>query len=375
MKICVIKETAEFEQRVAATPETVKKMVNLGATVVVEQQAGIASSFEDQMYQQAGATVLPFSRDLLKDADIILGVQKPHKKALSYLKKGSVFIGTLNPYNDPQKLREYVDHGITTFALEFVPRITRAQAMDVLSSQSNLAGYRAVIEASNVFGKAFPMMMTAAGTIAPAKVLILGAGVAGLQAIATAKRLGAVVSAFDVRAAAKEQVESLGATFIEVTSIESGETKGGYAKEMDEAYKQRQAEKIQEALKKSDIVISTALIPGKPAPVLIPEAMVYGMKPGAVIIDMAVEAGGNCPLSVKNEIVEVQGVKIVGYCNLPSRIAVDASALFSRNIFHFLTLIAGSGKVAIDWQDEIIAATCLTHEGTIVHPTFKTTKE
>lgn len=371
MKISVIKETAEYEQRVAATPETVKKMVKLGATVSVEKNAGLASSFDDQSYQDAGAAIIEDTRSLIQTADVVLGVQSPGQDTISLFKKDAVFIGLMNPYTAKDQLQCYAQQNVTTFGLELVPRITRAQAMDVLSSQSNLAGYRAVIEAATVFGKAFPMMMTAAGTVAPAKVLVLGAGVAGLQAIATAKRLGAVVSAFDVRAAAKEQVESLGATFIAVEAQESAETAGGYAKEMDAAYKQRQAEKIHDTLKKSDIVISTALIPGKPAPVLITESMVQDMKQGSVIVDMAVESGGNCPLSVKNQIVDRKGVKIVGYCNLAGRIAADASALFARNIFNFLNLIAATGQISIDWNDDIITGSCLTHNGTIVHSAFK----
>lgn len=284
----------------------------------------------------------------------------------------------LAPFDNRAALPGWAAKNLSTFALELIPRITRAQTMDVLSSQSNLAGYRAVIEAANAFGRAFPMMMTAAGTVPPARVLVLGAGVAGLQAIATARRLGAIVSAFDVRAAAKEQVQSLGATFVEVEGAENAETSGGYAKEVSEDFKMRQQAKIHETLKKSDIAIATALIPGKPAPVLITEAMVKDMKPGSVIVDLAVERGGNCPLSEAGKVVQKHGVTLIGHDNMPSRIAVDASALYARNVFSFLSLLINKDKkdeLHINVEDEIIKGTLLTHQGQVVHPQFTTTGE
>jgi NAD(P) transhydrogenase subunit alpha len=379
MRIAVVKETKAFENRVAATPETVKKYINLGGAVTVQQGAGLAAGIEDNAYTEAGATIASTRLETIKDADIVLAVQlgtgdqtDSGEADIAGLKPGAWLIGLMAPYARAQALKTYAQAGITTVSLELVPRITRAQSMDVLSSQSNLAGYRAVIEASSEFGRAFPMMMTAAGTVAPAKVLVLGAGVAGLQAIATAKRLGAIVSAFDVRAAAKEQVESLGATFVQVESAENAETAGGYAKEMSEEYKKRQAEKIHETVKKNDIVISTALIPGKPAPVLITPEMVADMKYGSVIVDLAVEAGGNCPLSEMGKVVEKHGVKIIGHANFPSRIAIDASALFSRNMLNYLGLILDKTEkvIKVDWNDEIIKATVLTHNSKIVHPNF-----
>ncbi|MFN7709628.1 MAG: Re/Si-specific NAD(P)(+) transhydrogenase subunit alpha [Holosporales bacterium] len=385
MKIAVLKESRPYEARVAATPETVKKMISRGLEVVVETGAGLASSFSDDAFKEAGAVIAKSTAAAVKDAAIILKVQRPEvgtaKKtsksaedegSLS-LPSGSLLIGMLAPHADHESLKAYARQKITTISLELVPRITRAQTMDVLSSQANLAGYRAVIEAASLYDKALPLMMTAAGTVAAAKVLILGAGVAGLQAIATARRLGAIVSAFDVRAAAKEQVLSLGATFIEVQSEETGEGTGGYAKEMSADYQKRQAEKITEAMAASDIVIGTALIPGKPAPKLMTEAMVKSMKPGSVIVDMATESGGNCEISEKDQIVEKYGVKIIGHSNLPSRIARDASALYARNVWNYLQLILTGDKpeLHLNMADEIVAASVLTHGGEIVHPHFK----
>jgi NAD(P) transhydrogenase subunit alpha len=378
MKIAILRERRAGEKRVAATPETVKKMIALGAEVIVEKGAGEDSSFIDDAFKEAGASLAKDYKDALKDADIVLKVQRPitgEKSAdeLVAMKEGALIISLFAPYSNKQELPSYAKKKVSALALELIPRITRAQSMDVLSSQSNLAGYRAVIEASYVFGKAFPMMMTAAGTVAPAKVLILGAGVAGLQAIATAKRLGAVVSAFDVRPAVKEQVQSLGATFIEVESSEGGEGSGGYAKEMSKEYQQKQTQKIKETLQNTDIAITTALIPGKPAPKLITEDMVKGMKPGSVIIDMAVEAGGNCEASELDKIVAKNGVQIVGYANIASRIARDASALFARNILNLLTLLIDKDakKMNLNFEDEIVASSVLTHGGAIVHPAFK----
>lgn len=366
MRIAVLKERRPFETRVAATPETVKKLINLGFEVVVEKGAGEFSYFSDSAYEAAGATLGATAKKTTDGADIVLKVQAPMTKKdggedeISLLPEGSLLVGLLSPATKTDLTEEYKKRKITAFALENVPRITRAQAMDVLSSQSNLAGYRAVIEASHVFSRAFPMMMTAAGTIPPARVLILGAGVAGLQAIATAKRLGAIVSVFDVRAAAKEQVESLGGTFVEVESQEQGEAAGGYAKEMSEDYKARQAAKIKEVIQKSDIVITTALIPGKPAPRLITADMVAGMKPGSVIVDLAVESGGNCEGSVLGQIVDKKGVQIVGYANMPGRIPTDASSLYARNLLHLLTLCVDKGSLVVPWEDEIIQAIAVT---------------
>ncbi|MCH9051100.1 MAG: NAD(P) transhydrogenase subunit alpha [Proteobacteria bacterium] len=313
----------------------------------------------------------------LGDADIVLKVQRPlfgdggEPDELSLMKQGCLLIGLLAPLANRADADAYARQGVTAFAMELLPRITRAQSMDALSSQSNLAGYRAVIDAAYEFGRAFPMMMTAAGTVAPARVVVFGAGVAGLQAIATAKRLGAIVSAFDVRAAVKEQVESLGATFIEVAPEEGeeGETAAGYAREMGEEYQRRQAKVIRETLEKQDIVICTALIPGRPAPVLITEEMVKGMKPGSVIVDLAVEAGGNCEGSEMGEVVKKHGVTIVGHANVPSRIAIDSSALYARNLLNFVTpLIDEETKgLAIDWDDEIIKGALLTRDGKVVH--------
>jgi len=294
---------------------------------------------------------------------------------LGAMQSGAILVGMLNPYGAKDTVQQYASANISAFSMEFVPRITRAQAMDVLSSQSNLAGYRAVIEGAAEYGRALPMMMTAAGTVAPARVLILGAGVAGLQAIATAKRLGAIVSAFDVRPAVKEQVQSLGATFVEVDpeATANAETSGGYAKEMGEDYKRKQAQKIHDTLKKTDIAISTALIPGKPAPVLITEDMVKDMKLGSIIVDLAVESGGNCPLSEVGKIVTKHGVKIMGLTNIPGRIAADASALYARNLFNFVSLMIdkASNSIKINMEDEIIKGTLLTHSGALVHSTLK----
>ncbi len=376
MKLAVLKERRLYETRVAATPETVKKFVALGFQVVVEKEAGEKSYFTDDAYEAAGAKIAATPQKTLEGAQVVLKVQPPMTKAdggedeAKLLPEGALLLGILQPHTKPKLLEDYNKHKVTAFALELVPRITRAQGMDVLSSQSNLAGYRAVIEAGNAFERAFPLMMTAAGTIVPARVLILGAGVAGLQAVATAKRLGAIVSVFDVRAAAKEQVESLGGTFVEVESQESGEAAGGYAKEMSEDYKVRQAAKIKEVLQKSDIAITTALIPGKPAPRLITADMVKGMKPGSVIIDLAVESGGNCEGSVLGEVVEKNGVKIVGYANMPGRIPTDASAVYARNLLNLLTLCVDkeSKSLKINWDDEIIQAIALTRDGKTLHP-------
>lgn len=376
MKIAVLKERTPNETRVAATPDTVKQLTSLGATVFIECGAGEPSAITDEEYRDAGAKVSKEAMQFLAQADIVLKVQPPLSKGdideLTPIKNGAILIGMLDPYNNKETVEKYAEREITSFSMEFMPRITRAQNMDVLSSQSNLAGYRAVIDAVHEFGKATPMMMTAAGTVPPAKVFILGAGVAGLQAIATARRLGAIVSATDVRPVAKEQVESLGAKFVTVAAeeTENAETKGGYAKEMSADYLKRQQELVHETLKKQDIAICTALIPGKPAPVLITEQMVQDMKPGSIIVDLAVGAGGNCPLSKKGKIVVKNGVKIIGYDNVPSRIPVDASRLYSKNLLNFLTSLIDQDnqKLAVNFDDEIVQATLLTKEGSVVHP-------
>ncbi len=380
MKIAITKERRAHERRVAATPDTVKKFIALGFTVAIEKGAGESSRIPDSDYQTAGASIESDLAALLRDADIVLKVQRPllsgesEINELALIKRGALLIAMLSPYTDPSALTQYAQAGITAMTLEFVPRITRAQSMDVLSSQSNLAGYRAVLEAINIYDRAMPMMMTAAGTIAPARVMVLGAGVAGLQAIATARRLGAIVSATDVRAASKEQVESLGGKFVMVESeeVKNAETAGGYAKEMSDDYKRRQAELVAETLKKQDIAICTALIPGRKAPTLINDEMVHSMRPGSVIVDLAAEQGGNCTLTKPGEIVEVNGVSIIGLLNIPSRLSADASALYAKNLLNFITPMVNADKqFAVNWQDEIIAATVLTRDGDIVHPNFK----
>jgi len=381
MKIGIAKERRPYEARVAASPDTVKKYVAMGFEVAIESGAGLSAAFTDAALEAAGAKIVKTAKDALGSADIVLKVRKPigpgaevEKEAdeIALMKSGATLISLMEPYKDRALIDALAAKKITTFALEMVPRITRAQSMDVLSSQANLAGYKSVLDACNEFGRAFPMMMTAAGTVPPARVLVMGAGVAGLQAIATAKRLGAVVSATDVRPASKEQVESLGGTFVAVEDEEfkEAETAGGYAKEMSDAYKKKQAELIAETLKKQDIVICTALIPGRPAPVLITEEMVKTMKPGSVIVDLAVEQGGNCPLSEFGKVVHKHGVAIVGHANVPSRIAVDASALYAKNVLNFLTPLydAEAKSLKIDLEDEIVKGSLITQDGKVVHP-------
>ncbi|MBY0354515.1 MAG: Re/Si-specific NAD(P)(+) transhydrogenase subunit alpha [Rickettsiales bacterium] len=371
MKIAVLREHASHEQRVAISPDAVKKYLQLGFDVAIESGAGTLSGFSDAMYEEAGATLSETADDALNAASIILCVNAPSDELVDLMPVGAQLVGMLAPHEHKALLQRCAARQVDAFALELLPRISRAQSMDVLSSQSNLAGYRAVIDAVAESSKATPMMMTAAGTVPPAKALILGAGVAGLQAIATAKRLGAVVSAFDVRPAVREQVQSLGATFIEVPAEESGEAAGGYAKEMSEDYQRKQSELIAETLKKQDIVITTALIPGKKAPVLITQAMVEAMKTGAVIVDLAVASGGNCPLSQPNKTVDHHGVLIIGYTNMPARVAADASALYARNLYHFVsTLMVKDKALATQWDDELVSGTLLTREGAIVHPAF-----
>ncbi|HEX4236331.1 MAG TPA: Re/Si-specific NAD(P)(+) transhydrogenase subunit alpha [Xanthobacteraceae bacterium] len=372
MKVTVIAETDVDEPRVAATPETVKKMVALGATVAVQAGAGVKSGILDADYTAAGAAV---AADPVSDADIVLQVRRPEGPELSRLKKGAIVIGMMDPYGQESAVAAMAEAGIVAFALELLPRITRAQTMDVLSSQANLAGYRAVIDASGAFGRALPMMMTAAGTVPAARVFVMGAGVAGLQAIATARRLGAIVTATDVRPAAKEQVESLGAKFIAVEDEEfkAAETAGGYAKEMSKEYQAKQAALVAEHIKKQDIVITTALIPGRPAPRLVSRDMVAAMRPGSVVVDLAVEQGGNVEGVNPDAVTEASGVKIVGYRNVPGRLAATASSLYAKNVFAFLELLIDkkSKALAVNWDDEIIKATALTRDGAIVHPSFR----
>ncbi len=358
--------------RVAASPDTVKKLVGMGHQLVIETGAGAGASFPDSAYVAAGASIAATPRDTLGSADIVLKVQRPEPQEIGEMKSGAVLVAMLSPLQNPDEVKAYAAAGLTSFAMELVPRISRAQAMDVLSSQANLAGYRAVLEASVAFGRAFPMMMTAAGTIAPARALIMGAGVAGLQAIATARRLGAVVLGTDVRLAAKEQVESLGATFlaVDLEAMKQMETSGGYAKEMGEDFARRQREHTTEALKKIDIVICTALIPGRKAPILITKEMVAVMRPGSVIVDMAVEQGGNVEGSKMGEnVVTENGVTILGQLNIPSHIAVDASQLYAKNLVAFLGLIIDKDQnLKIDTADEIIKGSLLTQNGAVVHP-------
>ncbi len=377
MKIAIPKERRAHEARVAASPETVKKLIALGADVVVEKGAGLASAIPDSAFKEAGAKIAGSAKAALADADLVLKVQRPivggKADELKLLKSGAVLACIADPFRAGEDLNALSEAGITTFAMDFMPRITRAQSMDVLSSQSNLAGYKAVLDGAAHYGKAFPMMMTAAGTVHPAKVMVMGAGVAGLQAVATARRLGAVVSATDVRPAAKEQVESLGASFVAVEDEEfkQAETAGGYAKEMSDAYKKKQAELIADTIKKQDLVIATALIPGRPAPILITEEMVTSMKPGSVIVDLAVDNGGNCALSKGGEVtVTDNGVSVVAFFNVPSRLAASSSGLYARNLSTFIELIFDkeAKALAIDWDDEIIKGTLITKDGAVVHP-------
>src|SRR5271169_61651 len=372
MKIAVAKEIDPSEPRVAASPDTVKKIKALGVDIAVEPGAGIKSGLPDSEFTAAGAII---STDALKDADIIIKVKRPEASELSSYKRGALVIAIMDPYGNDAALKAMADAGISAFAMELMPRITRAQAMDVLSSQANLAGYRAVIEAAEAFGRAFPMMMTAAGTVPAARVFVMGVGVAGLQAIATARRLGAVVTATDVRPAVKEQVESLGAKFLAVEDEEfkQAETAGGYAKEMSKEYQAKQAALTAEHVKKQDIIITTALIPGRPAPRLISAAMVESMKPGSVIVDLAVERGGNVEGAKPGEVAQVGGVKIVGHLNVPGRLAASASALYSKNLLTFLETMIDKKekKLAVNWDDEIVKGTMLTRDGAIVHPNFK----
>ncbi len=372
MKVAVAAEVEAGEPRVAATPETIKKIIALGAEVAVEPGAGIKSGILDADYFAAGAKISP---DALNGADIILKVRRPQAAELSRYKRGAIVIGIMDPFGHDDALRAMADAGLTSFAMELLPRITRAQAMDVLSSQANLAGYRAVIDAAAEYGRALPMMMTAAGTVPATKVFVMGAGVAGLQAIATARRLGAVVTATDVRPAAKEQVESLGAKFVAVEDEEfkAAETAGGYAKEMSKEYQAKQAALVADHIKKQDIVITTALIPGRPAPRLISKEMVASMRPGSVIVDLAVERGGNVEGVKADTVTETGAAMIVGYSNVPGRLAATASSLYAKNLLAFLDVLIDkkTNALAINWDDDIVKATALTRDGAVVHPNFK----
>src|ERR1041385_8951011 len=372
MKIAIGAESDAAEPRVAATPETVKKLVGLGAEVAIEPGAGVKSGILDADYAAAGAAV---GKDATSGADVVLTVRRPSPASLAGVKPGALVVSIMDPYGNEGALKALAEAKVTAVAMELMPRITRAQSMDVLSSQANLAGYRAVIDASSEYGRAFPMMMTAAGTVPAARVFIMGVGVAGLQAIATARRLGAVVTATDVRPATKEQVESLGAKFLAVEDEEfkNAQTAGGYAKEMSKEYQAKQAALVAEHIKKQDIVITTALIPGRPAPRLISKAMVESMRPGSVIVDLAVERGGNVEGARAGEVAQVGGVKIVGYRNVPGRLAATASSLYAKNVFAFLELLIDkkTKALAVNWDDEIIKATALTRDGAVVHPNFQ----
>ncbi len=371
IKIAVPAEE-EAEPRIALSPETAKKFTSLGCEVFVQSGAGKRSRISDAEFEEVGAKIAASAADLLKDADIVLKVGRPTSEEITSIKSGAAVAAMLDPFGDREGIEALAKAGITSFSMEFMPRITRAQSMDVLSSQSNLAGYKAVIDAAALFDQAMPMMMTAAGTVPPAKVFIMGVGVAGLQAIATARRLGAIVSATDVRPATKEQVNSLAAKFIAVEDEEfkAAETAAGYAKEMSDDYKKKQAELVANHIKGQGMVITTALIPGRPAPKLITKSMVETMQPGAVIVDLAAERGGNCELTKANEIVEHQGVRIIGPVNLSGKIPVNASSLYARNLLAFLgpQIDQESGELKIDWEDETISGTLLTRDGKIVHP-------
>jgi H+-translocating NAD(P) transhydrogenase subunit alpha len=376
MRIAVPAEVQGTETRVAATPETVKKFIALGASVTVEKGAGTAAGITDGEFEAAGAVIAKSGKDAVKDADIVLKVRRPADADMKNLKTGAILVATMDPYGQDAALAAMAKSGVCGFAMEFMPRITRAQVMDVLSSQANLSGYRAVIDGAAEYGRALPMMMTAAGTVPAARIFIMGVGVAGLQAIATARRMGAVVTATDVRPATKEQVESLGAKFLAVEDDEfkQAQTAGGYAKEMSKEYQAKQAELTASHIAKQDIVITTALIPGRPAPRLITKDMVMSMRAGSVIVDLAVERGGNCELAKPGEIVVTpNGVRIVGHLNMPGRLAATASALYAKNLYAFVETMIDKKekKLAVNWDDELVKATLLTRDGAVVHPNFQ----
>jgi NAD(P) transhydrogenase subunit alpha len=377
MKIVILKERRPHETRVAATPETVKKLKALGAEITIEAGVGIAAAYTDQAYLDSGANIVPDAASASAAGDIIFKIQRPMSAAegvdeIGLLRAGQTLMAPLGALTNNDLVQALAAKGITAFALEMIPRITRAQSMDILSSQANLAGYKAVLLAANNFGRIFPQMMTPGGTLAPSRSFIMGVGVAGLQAIATARRLGSIVTATDVRPATKEQVQSLGAKFVAVEDEEfkAAETAGGYAKEMSADYRAKQAALVAEHIKIQDIVVTTALIPGRRAPLLVSEDMVKTMKPGSVIVDMAVEQGGNCPLSEFGKVVEKYGVKIVGPANLPAELPTDSSALFSRNLLNFITPMVDKDTKAlkIDLADEVVKGTLVIRDGQIVHP-------
>ncbi len=375
MKLAVPKERLADELRVAVSPESIKKLTALGFDVVVESGAGEGASFSDDVLKEAGASVTSDAASAIQGADLVLKIRGPETEAgddLSQYSSNTILIASLSALGNKAAMDKLAATGVTAFAMELMPRITRAQSMDILSSQSNLAGYKAVLDAAGELGRAYPMMMTAAGTIPPAKVFVMGVGVAGLQAIATAKRMGAVVTATDVRPATKEQVESLGGKFLEIDPEmeKDAQTEGGYAKEMPSEYFEKQKQVVAEHIKKQDVVITTALIPGRPAPVLVTEEMVATMPDGAVIVDLAVEAGGNCPLSEFGKTIKAGGVTIIGHANVPSRIAEDASKLFARNLLNFITPLVDpeTKSLAIDWDDEIVQGTLVCKDGKVVHP-------
>jgi len=372
MRIAILKETRPGETRTAVTPDSVKSLIKLGCEIAVEKGAGQTAGFPDADFEAAGARV-GTQAAVLKDAEALFCVRRPAEAVIGKLGKGTLLVGLVEPHGDRAFAETCANAGVDSLAMEFTPRITRAQAMDALSSQSNLAGYRAVIEGAELFGRAFPMMMTAAGTIAPAKAFVMGAGVAGLQAIATARRLGAVVSATDVRPAAKEQVASLGAKFVAVEDEEfkAAETAGGYAKEMSDEYKAKQAELVAAHVAKQDVVVTTAQIPGRPAPKLITTAMVESMRPGSVIIDIAAANGGNCEVTKADEVVDHGGVKVAGFSNLPARLPADASSLYAKNLVNLAPLLLGEeGAKAPHWDDEVIQGMALTRDGAVIHPSY-----
>lgn len=372
MIVGVCKETQENEKRVALTPEGAKKLISLGLDVTIEKGAGVASSYTDEEYKEAGASIESNRDSILEKSDLFLAVQAPDEEIVKKLKDGTVLVSFIWPLQNGEYVDLLKNQGLRAMAMDTIPRISRAQSMDALSSMSNIGGYKAVLIGSNLLDKYMPMMMTAAGTIRPAKVLVLGAGVAGLQAIATAKRLGAVVEAFDIRPVVKEQVESLGATFVEVPmEEEETESKGGYAKELSKSNQERQREVIHEHVKKSDIVITTALIPGKPAPLLVTKAMVDDMNPGSVVVDIAAEQGGNCEVTEAGKTINHNGVLVDGPLNIPSSLAFHASKLYSKNLLSLLELLIEDGKPNFNFEDEIILNATITNDGEIVSPFVK----
>ncbi len=376
MRLAVLSEIDPVETRVAAVPETVKKFTALGASVVVQAGAGQAAGIPDAEFAAAGAEIAADAASAARDADVVLKVRRPEAAELPNLKRGALVVAIMDPYGHEAEVRAMAGAGVTAIAMELMPRITRAQVMDVLSSQANLAGYRAVVDGAAEYGRALPMMMTAAGTVPAARIFVMGAGVAGLQAIATARRMGAVVTATDVRPAAKEQVESLGAKFVAVEDEEfkQAETATGYAKPMSAEYQAKQAALVAEHIRKQDIVVTTALIPGRPAPKLVSRAMVAAMRPGSVIVDLAVERGGNCEAAEPGRTATTEnGVKVVGHLNMPGRLAATASSLYARNLYAFVeTLVDKAGKtLAVNWDDELVKATCLTRDGQVTHPGFQ----